>query len=113
MIGTYKGRNILNVRRGAGTGYPVVKTLAPGESVAVEEVSNGWAKCEAGYIMADKLEFSDDEQPAEVADEPETDGSTVLEKMTVAELRVLASQSGIALGAGMKKADIIAEIRNA
>lgn len=114
MIGVYNGRNRLNIREGAGVQHQAVRTLAPGEEVEVFGIENGWAKTSEGYVMASKLDMvAETAVEVEPEIEGEVDGSSVLEGMKVAELRVLAQQSGIKLGANMRKADIIAAIREA
>ena len=118
MRGVYKGRNLLNIRKGAGYNHPVVRTIAPGEGVDVFDIEGEWAITREGYVLADKLEITG--EPVEVmvaVGEPEIvgdlDGSTILEGMKVVELKALAKASGIEIRNGMKKADIIAAIREA
>lgn len=120
MIGVYKGRNLLNIRKGAGYNHPVVRTLEPGERVDVLDVDGEWAITREGYVLADRLELiPDGVSHVGAVGEPEIVGSfepddgSILEGMKVVELKALAKQSGIEIRNGMKKADIIAAIREA
>ena len=40
----------LNVRKGAGTQYEIVRSLKKGQEVTVLSISNGWGKISSGYI---------------------------------------------------------------
>ena len=96
MIGTYNGRFRLNVRKGAGTSFPVVRTMEPGEGVAVLSIEGDWARVQDGFVMADKLDI-------EPVAEPDGGEDFIFEKMRVVELKDYAFDHGIELTPGMKR----------
>lgn len=108
MIASYQGRYRLNIRKGAGTSFPVVRTMERGEKIEIQAIEGEWARCREGYIMVDKLYFeAEANTPAGAVGKPEY----IFEKMRVVELRDYAEQNGIEIKPGMKKAEIIAAIR--
>lgn len=108
MIGTYHGRFKLNIRKGAGTSFPVVRTMEPGESVEIVSIEGDWAKVREGFVMVEKLTIEGETHvnPGAVGT-PEP----IFEKMRVVELREYAAEHGVDLAPGMKKAEIIAALR--
>ena len=110
MIASYYGRYRLNIRKGANTSFPVVRTMEPGEKIEVISVDGEWARVREGYIMAQYLQFeAETHTPTGAVGQPDDD--YLFTKMRVVELRELAEQRGIELKPNMKKADIIAAIQ--
>lgn len=126
MFATYKGTKKLNVRRSPATGTEVTRRLAPSESVEVDLIEGGWARCSDGWLRADLVTVTDERpelaapataaEPAPVEKAPEKMAEPGAEEkaerdladMTAAELRALAKSRGVKVTARMTKPEIIA-----
>ena len=109
MIATYndeRGKN-LNVREDPSMAAKVVTCIKPGSAVEVEEVDRGWCKVAGGWCAASfvKVTLEDGGQDADTDED-----AGALKKMSVAELKKLAKDSGIDIKSGDSKDDIIAAI---
>lgn len=125
MFATYKGTKKLNVRRSPATGTEVTRRLAPSESVEVDLIEGGWARCADGWLRADLVTVTDErpelaapataaepapvnKKPEKAAEKAEPKAERDLADMTAAELRALAKSRGVKVTARMTKPEIIA-----
>jgi hypothetical protein len=76
----YSSPQAINVRKGAGSKYPVITTIKKGENTVVTDINDGWGKVTVdekdGYVLMKLLtEVGEDASaaPAATTEQPDTD----------------------------------------